>query len=43
VLDEVIPAEDAPEVYGVVLDLEHERIDEPATATLRKRLAQERA
>jgi N-methylhydantoinase B/oxoprolinase/acetone carboxylase alpha subunit len=43
VLDEVIPAEDAPEVYGVVLDLDHERVDEPATVALRERLVRERA
>jgi N-methylhydantoinase B len=43
VLDEVIPADEATKVYGVVLDLEHERVDEPATAALRERLALERA
>jgi hypothetical protein len=43
VLDEVIPAEDAPELYGVVLDLDHERVDEPATVALRERLVRERA
>jgi len=39
VLEEFIGVEDARELYGVVVDLEHERVDEEATAALRARLA----
>ena len=33
VLEEFIGVEDAREAYGIVLDLERERVDEQATAT----------
>ena len=35
VLDEVIPLQEAAEVYGVVVDLEAQSVDEAATARLR--------
>jgi N-methylhydantoinase B len=38
VLEEFIRPEDAVESYGVVLDLEHERVDEAATAVKREEL-----
>jgi N-methylhydantoinase B len=37
VLDEVITAAEAREVYGVVVDLEQEAVDQAATAELRRR------
>jgi N-methylhydantoinase B/oxoprolinase/acetone carboxylase alpha subunit len=37
VLDEVISRQEAADVYGVVVDLERERVDEAATAELRTR------
>jgi N-methylhydantoinase B/oxoprolinase/acetone carboxylase alpha subunit len=43
VLEELIGADDARNAYGVVLDLEQERVDEQATAALRESLAAEQA
>jgi N-methylhydantoinase B len=42
VLEEFVRPEDARDVYGVVLDLDREQVDEQATAALRERLAAER-
>jgi N-methylhydantoinase B/oxoprolinase/acetone carboxylase alpha subunit len=38
VLEEFVHPEDAEALYGVVLDLEHERVDEGATAARREEL-----
>jgi N-methylhydantoinase B len=43
VLEEFISVENAHDAYGVVVDLEHERVDEQATVALRERLAAEQA